>query len=98
MSDLEALHRDFAPKGVRVLAVSVDATDPNRVREFVKQEKLTFSIAHDPDGNVQQLYQVVGIPGTYVVDGNGRLLWKSIGNMHGVVNSLRAVLQKAELK
>jgi peroxiredoxin len=98
MSDLEALHQEFAPKGVRVLAVSVDATEPGRVRAFVKQEKLTFSVAHDPDGNVQQLYQVVGIPATYIVGKDGRLLWKSVGNMHGVVDSLRAILQKAELQ
>jgi peroxiredoxin len=96
MSDLEQLHREFSPKGVRVLAVSVDATDTERVRQFVAQEKLTFSVAHDPDGLVQQRYQVVGIPETYVVGRNGRLLWKSVGNVHGVVDSLRKVLQGSE--
>jgi peroxiredoxin len=93
MADLEGLQQEFAGKGVRVLAVSVDVTDVARVRQFVSREKLTFNVAHDPDGIVQQLYRVVGIPETYVIGKDGRVAWKSVGNVHGVVDSLRTVLR-----
>lgn len=92
MADLEALHREFAPNGVRVLGVSVDVIGAERVKRFVNEEKVTFGIAYDPDGVIQQRYQVVGIPATFIVAKNGRLLWKSAGNVHGVVDSLRHVL------
>ncbi|MEO7997036.1 MAG: TlpA disulfide reductase family protein [Gemmatimonadaceae bacterium] len=92
MHDLQALHDEYQARGVRVLGVSVDESDVARVRKFVEKEKLTFSMVHDQDGRVQQLYQVSGIPNTFIVDKDGRILWKSIGNLHGVVDSLRRVL------
>ena len=93
LADLEALHKEFSTRGVRVLAVSVDETDAARVRKFIESEKLTFSVAHDIDGRVQQLYQVVGIPQTFVVGRFGRIVWKSAGTLHGVADSLRRLLK-----
>lgn len=95
MQDLQTLHKDYQPQGVRVLGVSVDESDVVRVRKFVEREKLTFPMAHDPDGRVQSLYQINGIPNTFIVASDGRILWKSIGNLHGVVDSLRRVLDGA---
>lgn len=92
MHDLQALHDEYQARGVRVLGVSVDESDVARVRKFVEKEKLTFSMVHDRDGRVQQLYQVSGIPNTFIIDKDGHILWKSIGNLHGVVDSLRRVL------
>lgn len=92
MHDLQALHDEYQGRGVKVLGVSVDEADGTRVRKFVEKEKLTFSMVHDQEGRVQQLYQVSGIPNTFIIDKDGRILWKSIGNLHGVVDSLRRVL------
>lgn len=95
MHDLQALHDEYRARGVTVLGVSVDEADGARVRKFVEKEKLTFAMVHDQEGRVQQLYQVSGIPNTFIIDKDGRILWKSIGNLHGVVDSLRRVLNEA---
>ncbi|MGV3708064.1 MAG: TlpA family protein disulfide reductase [Gemmatimonas sp.] len=95
MQDLQGLQNDYKAKGVRVVGVSVDEIDTPRVRRFIERDKLSFTIVHDQQGRVQPLYQVSGIPNTFIVDGNGRILWKSIGNLHGVVDSLRRVLDAA---
>ena len=92
LQDLQTLSDDYKSRGVRVLGVSVDEADVARVRKFVEKEKVTFPMAHDQEGRVQQLYQVSGIPNTFIIDKDGRILWKSIGNLHGVVDSLRHVL------
>lgn len=92
LQDLQKLSDDYKARGVRVLAVSVDESDAERVKRFVAREKVTFPMAHDQEGRVQQLYQVSGIPNTFIIDKDGRILWKSIGNLHGVVDSLRRVL------
>ena len=96
MQDLQALQNEYKAKGVRVLGVSVDEADVQRVRKFVEKEKLTFSIVHDQEGRVQQLYQVSGIPNTFIIGKDGRILWRSIGNLHGVVDSLKRVLDRAQ--
>lgn len=95
MHDLQQLQDQYREKGVRVLGVSVDETDVARVAKFVEREKLTFAIVHDQEGHVQQLYQVSGIPNTFIIGKDGRILWKSIGNLHGVVDSLTRVLDGA---
>ena len=95
MADLEALQEKFAPSGVRVLGVSVDGGDGGRVARFVEEEKLTFEVAHDPEQRVQQLYQVVGVPATFVIGKDGKLLWKHVGNLHPVVDSVRTLLAAA---
>lgn len=96
MHDLQLLQDEYKAKGVRVLGVSVDEADVQRVRKFVEREKLTFGIVHDQEGRVQQLYQVSGIPNTFIIGKDGRILWKSIGNLHGVVDSLKRVLNGTE--
>ncbi len=94
MHDLQALQDEYKAKGVRVLGVSVDDGDSERVRKFVEKEKLTFPMVHDQDARVQQMYQVSGLPTTFVIGADGRILWKSIGNVHGVLSPLKAVLDK----
>ncbi|MEO7361675.1 MAG: TlpA disulfide reductase family protein [Gemmatimonadaceae bacterium] len=95
MQDLQQLQNDYKAKGVRVLGVSVDEADVARVQKFVKREALAFDMVHDQEGRVQQLYQVSGIPNTFIIGKDGRILWKSIGNLHGMVDSLKRVLDEA---
>lgn len=92
MQDLQKLQDDYKSRGVRVVGVSVDEADGARVKKFIEREKLTFPIVHDQEGRVQGLYHVAGIPNTFIVNKDGKILWKSIGNLHGVVDSLRRVL------
>jgi cytochrome c-type biogenesis protein len=95
MADLEALSREFAGSGVRVIGVSVDGGNESRVRRFAESEKLTFAVAHDPEQRVQQIYQVVGVPETFVVGKDGTVLFRYVGNIHPVLDSVRAVVSRA---
>jgi peroxiredoxin len=92
MADLAALDRAYAPRGVRVLAVSVDVGDGTRVRRFVESEKLPFAVAHDPAGIVQKTFQAVGVPETYLISGDGRMLWVQRGGLHGAPAAVKATL------
>jgi cytochrome c biogenesis protein CcmG, thiol:disulfide interchange protein DsbE len=95
MQDLEAMQRDFAPRGLRILAVSVDNGNGVRVRRFVESERLTFPVAHDPEGRVQQLYQTVGVPESYLIGRDGKLLWRQAGGLHGHTAEARASVERA---
>jgi peroxiredoxin len=95
MADLEALHREFQPRGLRVVAVSVDEGDGTRVRRFARQARLTMPVAHDPSGTVQDLYQVMAVPETYLVATDGRLLWRQAGGLHGAPEAARRAVVAA---
>lgn len=83
MPSIEQLHRTYSPRGLKVLAVSVD--DPGadaQVRDFVKQYGLTFEILRDPkgqDGDVSRLYQTTGYPETVIIGRDGLIRKKIIG-------------------
>ena len=95
MADLEELHRSFGPRGVRVIAVSLDAGSESLVRRFVERERLTFPVVHDRDARLQSLYQIGGVPSTYLIGRDGRLLWSQTGGLHGAVEDARRAIGDA---
>jgi peroxiredoxin len=94
MTDLLALHREFAPTA-RIVGVSVDAGDPSHVSRFAEKQGLTFSVALDREQRVKRLFQVVGVPTTFVIDRQGRLVWQHVGNLHPVRDNAVAAIREA---
>ena len=72
MPSIEALHRSFAPKGLKVVAISIDdpGTEPI-IRRFVEEYGLTFEILHDPQQKISQAYDITGYPETFVIGRDG---------------------------
>ena len=83
MSDLQNLTKQFGPRGLRVVAVSVDEGDGARVKRFVEHEKLTMTIVHEQASRIQEIFSTVGVPESYLVSADGRLLWRQAGGLHG---------------
>ena len=48
--EIEALQKEFGPRGLRIVAVSVDEGDDGPVVNFVKRKGATFEIGRDPAG------------------------------------------------
>jgi len=95
MAALDSLEREFSARGVNVVGVSVDEGDIEKVRRFAESNHLGFTVAHDPAGDIQRSYQVVGVPTTFVVGKDGTLLWRHTGNIDGIMPEVRAAVEKA---
>jgi len=95
MADLDALHRAYAARGVRVVAVSIDAGSTARVRRFAERQQLALRVAHDADARVQSAFHVAGVPSTYLVGRDGRLRWMQVGGIHGATAAARAAIDEA---
>jgi peroxiredoxin len=76
MPDLEALYQQFKDQGLEILAVSDE--DAGKVRPFIAQQKVTYPVLLDPGRKVNELFQIEGIPKTFVYDRNGKLVSQSI--------------------
>ena len=72
MPSIEALHKAYAPKGLKIVAVSIDdpGTEP-AIRAFAKQYGLTFEILHDPKGKITDDYDITGYPETFIIGKDG---------------------------
>jgi len=95
MAALDSLSREFKSRGVRVIGVSVDEGGTERVRRFAATNQLGFTIAHDPAAAIEQSYQVVGVPTTFVIGRDGKLLWKRTGNIVGVLAEVRGAIERS---
>jgi peroxiredoxin len=74
MPSIEKLHREFGPKGLKIVAVSID--DPGaeeQIRTFVKEYGLTFEVLHDPTKEIARRYQVTGYPESFVIGREGTI-------------------------
>jgi peroxiredoxin len=76
MPDLEKLYQQFKGQGLVILAISDEA--PGKVLPFVAQQKVTYPILLDPGRKVNELFQIQGIPKTFVYARNGKLVAQSI--------------------
>ena len=76
MPDLEALYTQFKGEGLIVLGISDE--DAAKVRSFIAERQVTYPILLDPGRKVNDLFQVEGIPKTFVYDREGKLVAQSI--------------------
>ena len=60
-----------------------------------KHREFTFPLAYDPDRSTYRLFADSGIPRSYVVDRQGRIVYQSVGYGPGGVADLEMAVKKA---
>ncbi len=93
--ELQALHTTYAPRGLRVLAISIDTDDDAAVAASAKQMGATFMIGRDPADQVRGQISAVGIPESWLVSADGRLLWRHSGAIPAGDVTVRAAIDAA---
>jgi cytochrome c biogenesis protein CcmG/thiol:disulfide interchange protein DsbE len=70
---LEEVWRDHRDEGLVV--VGIDSQDfRGDARRFARRNGITYPIVHDGPGNVMRRYDLTGLPETYFLDREGRLV------------------------
>ena len=76
MPDLEALYNRFKGQGLVILAISDE--ELGKVEPFIAERKITYPVMLDPGRKVNEMFQVEGIPKSFVYNREGRLVAQSI--------------------
>jgi peroxiredoxin len=76
MPDLEALYQQFKDQGLLILAISDE--DISKVQPFITEHHTTYPILLDPGRKVHELFQVSGIPKSFIYDRDGKLVAQAI--------------------
>jgi len=80
MPSMQRLEQELGPKGLRIVAVSID--DPGmeqKIRAFAEEFSLTFELLHDAPGRIRDQYQTTGVPETFLIGRDGRIRRRIIG-------------------
>ena len=78
MPALERLQREFASRGFVIIGVNARESK-EAVGRYAAELGLTFPLVLDPDGTINALYGVLGLPTTFVVGRDGRAIAFAIG-------------------
>lgn len=94
---LQALHERYKGQGLQVVGVSVDAGgEEANVREFANSFGVTYPIWLDPQERVSSTFRTLGVPSTFLIDREGKILWKHLGPVRaddpGLVKGLETAL------
>ena len=76
MPDLQALFDKYKEQGFVILAISDE--DAAKVSPFIAERKVNYPVMLDPGRKVNELFQVEGIPKSFVYDREGKLVAQSI--------------------
>ena len=76
MPSLQQLYDRFKEKGFIVLAITDE--DAAKVKPFVTERHVTYPILLDPGRKVNELFQVEGIPRSFLYDQRGNLVAQAI--------------------
>jgi peroxiredoxin len=77
---LQSVFEEYADRGFQIVGISMDTGDAaDAVAMFVDEYDVSYTILHDPQMRGMELYQVLGLPATFLVDREGVLRWLRYG-------------------
>lgn len=95
MNEIQA---KYAARGLHVLAVNLDAKETD-ARRFLAETPAKFQIAFDGKGATPRAYGVKGMPTSYLIDRDGRLVHEHAGfNASKKDDIERAIVKALEAK
>jgi len=90
---LEAMVRQLADSGVILVAVAIDEEpDIARVRRYAHDLDVTFPVYLASEGTISDRYWSWGVPVTYLIDLQGRLVARSLGPRNWASPSMHALI------
>jgi peroxiredoxin len=76
MPDLDALAHEFGPKGLVILSISDE--EASKVRSYISAHDIRYPILLDPGRKVTESFHVDGIPKSFILNREGKLVAQSI--------------------
>lgn len=70
---MNEMQRKYAGQGLAVVAVNVDQRQAD-AEAFLARLPMRFTVLYDPAGTTPALYQVLGMPTSFLIGRNGRVL------------------------
>ncbi|MGH8013012.1 MAG: TlpA family protein disulfide reductase [Candidatus Binataceae bacterium] len=95
MPSIESLYKEFHnDHDFVILAVSQDTDGAQAVAPYLKSNGFNFTVLLDPKNVVGEAYNVSGIPETFIIDQQGRIVAHHIGPYDWSNSEIRDALQE----
>lgn len=71
MPSMEQIYQDYKDEGFKIMAISVDKGNLDKVEPFVKKRGLSFPVFLDPSHKIEDAYRIKFTPTTLLIDRKG---------------------------
>ncbi|RKX94442.1 MAG: TlpA family protein disulfide reductase [Spirochaetes bacterium] len=78
VKDIDNMYKKLKNKDFAVLAVDVQE-DSKKIKSFMKEQDLSFPVYIDKDGKISYQYGVRGIPTTYIIGKDWKIVGRAVG-------------------
>ena len=90
--EMAELHSALGSENFVVLAINLDI-DPNEANQFLARFPVNYTVLSDPEGRVAELYQLRGMPTSFLIDKSGRVALQHVGYRKGDIVMIRNVVE-----
>lgn len=77
---LEQVWHDYQPRGVQFYGIAYKDAAP-KAQAFLDRYGVTFPAGSDPSSQIARRFGVTGVPETFVIDAQGRLVHQFVGEI-----------------
>ena len=85
------LYHKYKDQGLEIVAISVDNPIEDGL-DFLEDNPLDFLIPADPDGDAAELFEVFGMPTSYLIDPAGTVTLVHMGFRKGDIDIIEAAI------
>jgi cytochrome c biogenesis protein CcmG, thiol:disulfide interchange protein DsbE len=98
-AELNAIAENYADwqkeTGVKIVAVSIDdSRNMGKVAPYVNGRNWEFEVLLDPNGDFRRAMNVNNVPHTFLINGNGEIVWQQNSSAPGDDEKLYELIKK----
>ncbi len=90
---MNRLHKQIDPDQFKIIAINLDS-DETQARKFLSNLPAEFTVAFDPKGLTAEAYQLPGMPTSYLIDQQGRVVSRHVGFLVSDTVKIEAAIQQ----
>lgn len=75
---MNSLLQKYPSDKFTIITVNLDA-ETDAMHRFLDRVKADFDVYHDPSGQIAEQFEIEGMPTSYLIDANGKVVKKHIG-------------------
>jgi cytochrome c biogenesis protein CcmG/thiol:disulfide interchange protein DsbE len=75
---MNTMQQRYDAQGFSIIAINLDQK-PEQAKRFLDEMSAKFTVAYDPEGKTAELYNVQGMPSSYLIDRKGQIRQSHIG-------------------
>lgn len=96
LNNIAEVYEDWVDEtGVKLVAISIDdARNMAKVAPYVNGKGWEYDVYIDPNGDFKRALGVNNVPHTFLVDGNGKIVWQHNSYSEGDEDELLELIEK----